>query len=97
MIKTFNESETESIKESLEWLENTPFSRASISKRCLTIKGMTFVYDSSHYQSIDEDLDPSGRGEVISSERLSLANKEIHIMKEGSKVSIVLKVPPATR
>ena len=71
LIKTLNANETDSMKESLAWLENTPFSCASISERCLTIKGKTFVYDSCHlYESIHDDIETSGRGEVISSKRL---------------------------
>ena len=49
VLKIWNLNQiNDNIKRGLDWLRITDYSRTSISERCLTIQGQTYIYETHH-------------------------------------------------
>ena len=84
----------------MDWLEETDFARASISQRCITIRGKTCVLETNHvFESVPKHLLCKEDLQVSSCQRLDGAEKEILTLRNKSSqmISFAIKSPPASR
>ena len=47
-LEKWNLPQVAEFRSSLDWLSQTGFTRASISRRCITVRNKTFVFETSH-------------------------------------------------
>ena len=109
-LEKWNVSQVDEFRSSLDWLSKTDFTRASISRRCITVRNKTCVFETSHVfdslspKIIDDlharlTLEKRGDLVVVSSQRLEATDKEIFTLlnQKTQMLSLLVKAPPATR
>lgn len=73
-LEKWNLSQVDEFRSSLDWLRQTDFARASISRKCITVRNKTCVFETSHVfdslstQIIDDlpvDLTHENREDVV--------------------------------
>ena len=102
-LSQFNEDK---LQPSIDWLQDTDFTRVSFSQRCISINDQTFVYDNQNqYESQLPEKYNNRETKVLSCHRLEFSDLDILTIvdqsdeynRENHTISWVVKIPPGSR